>query len=155
MQLLKEKGAELYEGLLCDATNKGAEDVLKWLISNLGTAAVNARRNDITPLMSAAMRGNDEAVKVLLSAGAEPNAKDNVSGCTAVIYAAMGNHLSTVNFLVESGANPNPIFHTRPLLEQLIARSGVFSTPGVDFEPLIEYISQAEIVWQEKQKLKS
>ncbi len=153
MQLLKEKGAELYGELLCDAAHAGADDVVKWLISNLGTAAVNTPRCGITPLMSAAMGGHDKAVQVLLSAGAEPNAKDKDSGCTAVIYAAMGNHLPTVKLLVEKGANPNPMFHTRPLLEQIIARSGVFSDPKVDFEPLIEYISQAEIARQEKQKL--
>ncbi len=54
MQFLKEKGAELYEGLLCDAANTGAEDVVKWLISNLGNADVDIR-NDLTPLMSAAL----------------------------------------------------------------------------------------------------
>ena len=56
--------------------------------------------NGWTPLFFAASNGFLDAVKLLLSAGADPRAKDN-EGKTILFHAAQGSHKQTVSFLLE------------------------------------------------------
>lgn len=66
---------------------------------------VNTRGpRDVTPLMHAAAFGSVEAVRILLDAGAEPNAKD-AFGATALLWAAGDPEKARI--LVEHGADVN------------------------------------------------
>ncbi len=56
-------------------------------------------------LIGAAIRGDAAAVQVLLDAGADVNAKDNMEGRTALLWAASNGHADTVQVLLGAGAN--------------------------------------------------
>lgn len=58
-----------------------------------------------TPLMFAARNGNVEAIKVLLAAKANVNAKEKVRGTTALMWAAEQGHPDAVKVLAENGAD--------------------------------------------------
>lgn len=59
-----------------------------------------------TELMLAALEGRTETVKILLSKGADVNAKDD-EGRTALMFAAINLHSETVKALLEHGAEVN------------------------------------------------
>ena len=62
---------------------------------------------DLGPgLISAAGRGDAEAVRSLLEQGADVEARDD-TGMTPLIAAAYGNHLEVARLLVEAGADVN------------------------------------------------
>jgi uncharacterized protein len=58
-----------------------------------------------TPLMFAARNGNVDAIKVLLDAKANVNAKEKVRGTTALMWAAEQGHPAAVRMLAENGAD--------------------------------------------------
>lgn len=66
--------------------------------SQLGTSA--------TPLMSAASNGGPEQLKLLLKAGADINATDEI-GNSALIKAVYGSNAENVKLLIQYKANPN------------------------------------------------
>jgi ankyrin repeat protein len=70
-------------------------------------ADVNARSFHKTPLMQAAEDGNVDVARVLLTAGADPNAMSYADGQTALMLASAGNHVQVVQELLKSKANPN------------------------------------------------
>ncbi|KAK3264047.1 hypothetical protein CYMTET_27187 [Cymbomonas tetramitiformis] len=57
-----------------------------------------------TLLMSAACEGNTPAVRILLEAGADPDARTE-DGWTAAIGAAANGHMDTLQLLLDSGAD--------------------------------------------------
>lgn len=67
-------------------------------------AANVADKLSATPLHYAAIYGSADAVRILLSAGADPNAR-NANGATPLIYAAW--NLEKTRLLVERGADVN------------------------------------------------
>ena len=60
-----------------------------------------------TPLMSAAERGDREAVALLVERGADVNAKEGCEGRTALMGAAGYAHSGVVALLLECGADAN------------------------------------------------
>ena len=60
--------------------------------------------NGLTPLMWASKVGNLEAVRVLLDAGANPNATD-VAGWSPLFFAVRSQHLRVVRELIDRGAS--------------------------------------------------
>ena len=55
-----------------------------------------------TPLIVAAGRGNLEIVRALLSAKADPNAKDAIGGQTAVMWAVQQGHRAVAEELLRA-----------------------------------------------------
>jgi ankyrin repeat protein len=60
-----------------------------------------------TILMDAARTGNAEIVRMLLTRGADANARETSLGETALMWAAAENHPEAVRALIEHGADPN------------------------------------------------
>ena len=58
-----------------------------------------------TPLHMAAMNGDLSAMKALIAAGADPNARDN-EGATPLHMAAYASRPKHVQMLLEAGADP-------------------------------------------------
>ena len=58
-------------------------------------------------LMDAARAGNGEIVRMLLTRGADANARESTLGETALMWAAAENHPDAVRALIEHGADPN------------------------------------------------
>ncbi|WP_342476585.1 ankyrin repeat domain-containing protein [Paenibacillus sp. FSL H7-0350] len=87
---------------------QAAEDgVLSEVQRLVGTNHVdaNALPQNRTPLMAAALKGNDEIVTYLLSQGADPNL--GYSFTSALSSAAYSGKASTVKLLLQAGAVPN------------------------------------------------
>jgi len=60
----------------------------------------------LTALMSAASKGHTEIVRILLGAGANPNAKSkDADDTTPLIWAANHGHLEVVSLLADAGAS--------------------------------------------------
>jgi phosphatidylserine/phosphatidylglycerophosphate/cardiolipin synthase-like enzyme len=81
---------------------------------NLGGDYLKGREKEyggvIPPIVMAAKRGNNEIVKALLAAGANPNARDR-NGFTALEYACEDRNASMIKMLAQNQANlniPNP-----------------------------------------------
>src|SRR4051794_6818440 len=60
-----------------------------------------------TALHTAARDGNLEAVRQLLAAGADPNAREAGDNTTPLHWAAAASHLDIVRALVDAGADVN------------------------------------------------
>jgi len=58
--------------------------------------------NAMTPLMTAAHRGEREIVRLLIAAGAQPNAR-NAEGNNALWFACVGSHPDIIDLLAEAG----------------------------------------------------
>lgn len=88
-----------------DAARTGAGADIKRLLS------ADPRQRDLrtalgsTPLHLAAMNGDASAMKALLAAGANPNARDN-EGATPLHMAAYASRADYVKLLLEAGADP-------------------------------------------------
>lgn len=64
-------------------------------------------QNGTTALMCACESGRVGAARLLLAAGADPNAAD-CDGWTPLAFAARGGHLATVKELLDAGAKVDP-----------------------------------------------
>ena len=98
--------------VICQAAESRPAETLA-LMLEFGFSA-NARRFGETPLHAAAYRGDAAAVRVLLEAGAEVDARDEQFESTALTFAAVGSGeragqpgdwTSTVRLLIEAGAS--------------------------------------------------
>ena len=70
-----------------------------------GADANSATSNGTTALMLAAASGNDDAVKLLIDAGANVNAKEPVRELTPAMFAAASNRAAVLKLLAGSGAD--------------------------------------------------
>ncbi len=85
-----------------------------------------------TPLMIATAEGHTETVRVLLDAGAEPNAQNNL-GRTPLMYASNYGFTPIAKLLLAKGANPNvaPNDDNRWTALMVAARKGYTETVRV------------------------
>mmetsp|Transcript_12255 Transcript_12255/g.17096 ORF Transcript_12255/g.17096 Transcript_12255/m.17096 type:complete len:903 (+) Transcript_12255:62-2770(+) len=112
--LLIEKGADLYftddkkVSTVLQASHRGLTDVVKQLLEKkTKDGFVDAPSDEgITPLIAAASEGHLEAVKLLIEAKAEVNAKDKDS-TNAIMAACARGHLEAVEALLAAGADVN------------------------------------------------
>jgi len=58
-------------------------------------------------VMAAARSGDAASIRLLLAAGADPNASEELHGETALMWAAAENHGDAIRALVAGGANPD------------------------------------------------
>ncbi len=95
------------ESLLHIAASEAGSWVLRKLVKAVGKEGLEWRdHNGMTPLGSAIIAGKDENVKILLEAGADPNACD-YQLCSPLSYAVKKERLSLIKALVEAGADLN------------------------------------------------
>src|SRR5579872_4517226 len=70
-------------------------------------AAATSEETQVDDLVNAAGRGDLTAVKALLAASVDVNAKRRFVGDTALEDACQNGHLEVVQALLAAGANPN------------------------------------------------
>lgn len=74
----------------------------------LATAgAACAERRDLTPLMATARTGDLTAMRWLLKAGDDPNARDSLNGWTPLFHAIHTGQIDAVRLLLDDGVDPN------------------------------------------------
>lgn len=93
------KQDQLYQGIRNGNTQKIAKLVAQGIDVNKPLPSL-----DTTPLSLACIYGQTDIAKLLLDAGANVNAKDNMDR-TALIYAVREDRLDLVNLLLSYGAN--------------------------------------------------
>jgi ankyrin repeat protein len=82
------------------AMQEGAFKVAKTLLDLSGTKVDTRSKNDETPLMIAALKGNTEFAKRLIERGADVYK----TGWTPLHYAATGGHVEMIKLLLENHA---------------------------------------------------
>jgi ankyrin repeat protein len=126
-------------GVICDAAASRPAGALA-LMLDLGFSP-HARRFGEQPLHAAAYHGNAPAVRVLLEAGAEADARDDRFGATPLAFATVGSGeqagkpgdwTGTVQLLIDAGASRDDVWISgKPPGEDvadLLLRYGI--TPG-------------------------
>jgi ankyrin repeat protein len=109
VKLLLARGADPKArggNILRSAVSRSDTEIVAMLIAH--GADPKALSDGMTPLHDAADGGCDEVVKLLLSKGAEVNAK-RFDGATPLMSAADREHISTVEILLGNGADINAI----------------------------------------------
>ena len=97
---VKNGGSKLHKA----AAAGDIKEVQRLVDVTTGTALVDPLKGDgTTPLITAAMMGHADVVKLLLEEGAEPN-KAGMNGATALQIAASMGHLEVMAMLLENGA---------------------------------------------------
>ncbi len=86
------------------ASQQGHAGVISALLK-AGSDLKLGNANGTLPLMVAAAAGKVDAVKVLVDAGADVNAKDGVRSQTPVMYAAAANRADVITLLASKGAD--------------------------------------------------
>jgi hypothetical protein len=85
---------------------RNAADTVKRLLAE--SAVLDERDGKgLTALMWAARSGAVDAMRVLLDAGADPNARDHGNGWTPLLHAVHTRHPEAVRLLLERRADPN------------------------------------------------
>ncbi len=77
--------------------------------------------------MAAAIKGHLDIVELLVSKGAEINARNTDHNITPLIWAANEGHLSIVRFLLEKGADPNILTDNNYTAETIARENGHYS----------------------------
>jgi len=97
--------------------------VAEWLLIEVEKELEDAERGDAelkalvgkvnvkgrTALMEAALNGQKEVVKALLTRGTDMDKESRIEGWTALMFAADKGHLATVKLLLESGASKKKV----------------------------------------------
>ncbi|UOX38729.1 ankyrin repeat containing protein [Finch poxvirus] len=101
-EIVKTYGCDIYSDILIDASERGYASVIKYLLD----IGLDIKTNSCgeTALHRAASVGSLEVVEVLVSYGADVNARD-ITGSTPLISASP--YVDTAKLLLEKGANIN------------------------------------------------
>lgn len=112
--------------LLAIAAARDAAESVRQLLDD-GHAADERDRRGMTALMAAARTGALDAMRVLLDAGADPNARDHANGWTPLLHAIHKRQAAAVRLLLERGADPN----TRTDSETALMMAAADSDPAM------------------------
>ena len=105
--LIQRTGVPVNPGkVLSETAAVGNEDIIKALLAAHVAADATAAGELWTPLVTAAFHCQIESIRLLLAAGANPNAT-SIAGRTALMEAASHCRAEAVKLLLEAGANPN------------------------------------------------
>ncbi len=102
---------------MCSMVSRGTSVALVVVCAAVSLAA------DGPTLVDAARNGNVDAVRALLTGGADPN-QAAADGSTAVHWAVHGDHLAMLNVLLDAGATPDRITRYRIAPLTLAAQNG-------------------------------
>ena len=107
--LIQRTGVPANPGkVLSEAAAVGNEDIIKALLAAHVAADATAAGELWTPLVTAAFHCQIESIRLLLAAGANPNAT-SIAGRTALMEAASHCRAEAVKLLLQAGANPNAL----------------------------------------------
>ena len=108
-----EKKQSWYGNFLCAAAGEDHEDIVRYGIEVLKIPVDDQEINPKdgtetgwTPLMWAAYKGHTDVCELLISKGADVNAKSN-DGWTPLMYAALKGHKDVCELLISKGADVN------------------------------------------------
>jgi ankyrin repeat protein len=87
------------------ATNRSPA-MTEMLLSHEADATLKMSHGE-NAVMAAARSGDAASIRLLLAAGADPNASEELQGETALMWAAAENHGEAIRALVAGGANPD------------------------------------------------
>jgi ankyrin repeat protein len=141
---LLEAGADpnlgnLYEitPLWLAATNRNAAMTESLLRHSADAGFVMAHGENA--VMAAARAGDAESIRLLLAAGADPNASEDKHGETALIWAAAENQADAIRALVAGGADPDLTARLLDLAPMDWVQIGMVSTvlPAGGWSPLM------------------
>ncbi|CAE7333258.1 unnamed protein product [Symbiodinium natans] len=112
-RMLLDAGADVHDGMdgeeACSpldvwASSSNAVEGMSLMIEKGADVNTRSRDEGRTPLFAAVLRGDKEAVALLLDAGADVNASDN-AGFRALIWAAEFGYLDILALMVERGGD--------------------------------------------------
>jgi ankyrin repeat protein len=86
--------------LLMGAVSEGHVGIVKLLVER--GADVNIDTDGLSALHSAAIRGHEEVVSLLLTSSGADVGRRNASGYTALMYASLRGHVAVVRLLLRS-----------------------------------------------------
>ena len=145
VKLLLEKGANVNHKdksgrtALYWAALRLPPDVIEVLMAHGAVLDAKEKRRGWTPLMRAARSGNEEAVKILLAKGADPNMKDR-RGYTALRLAALYKKEDIAEMLFAGGAVPDP--KTKRMLVAL--RVPGFTAATIERTMVLQYANPSD-----------
>lgn len=93
---------ELINDHLVDAAAQGDMENIRFFILEAGADLNGTNLQYFTPLMSAALRGHSQAVKLLLKLGADVHIR-HPTGLTLMECALVSKDKETINILLENG----------------------------------------------------
>jgi len=110
IELLLSYGASIKSesdvgSLIADAVLGSQLTLIPYLV-NKGVDVNLISRDGFTPLMLAAGNGVEDAIPILLAAGAQVDLRDTNHGLTAYLHAAVAGNKVAARILLAAGANP-------------------------------------------------
>ena len=109
-----EKKESYYGSFLCAAAGEGHEEIVRYGLEVLKIPVddqeINPKdgtENGWTALMWAACNGHKDVCELLISKGADVNAKEDKLGATPLMYSAVNGHKDVCELLISKGADVN------------------------------------------------
>jgi ankyrin repeat protein len=106
------RASELGEALVCASGRNMIIDICRLLSQGADVNYVQRYTDEgeewsTTPLIAAALNSHVDAVRVLISRGAEVNKQEPCNGCTALHAAGIKGHKEAAIYLLDHGADVN------------------------------------------------
>lgn len=110
--------------ILGGAVSEGSVSAIRWLLdhgADVHSGAVSARMGSYPPVWEASQNGHLRVVRILLEAGADPNAVKSNTGYSALLIACQYGQDVVAGELIRWGANPVAGVHASTPLSNAIA----------------------------------